>query len=185
MLPLDLHVLSLSLAFILSQDQTLRCWIVLLISSLRISYFIVVLDGISFYTSTLLYYLLICNLFQRTLFFAILSKRGCKGNNFYYLTPNIFQSFFKKVFFHFFSAFHLRYLSRLRVQKYCYKTYIPNVLQTFYKLKKQQKTIHSHSLNLNYPKKLQIFIPPIILPVPLLSIKQTNNIYTYINFLFS
>ena len=26
MLPLDLHVLSLSLAFILSQDQTLRCW---------------------------------------------------------------------------------------------------------------------------------------------------------------
>ena len=25
MLPLDLHVLSLSLAFILSQDQTLRC----------------------------------------------------------------------------------------------------------------------------------------------------------------
>ena len=28
-LPLDLHVLSLSLAFILSQDQTLRCCIVL------------------------------------------------------------------------------------------------------------------------------------------------------------
>ena len=30
-LPLDLHVLSLSLAFILSQDQTLRCWYILLI----------------------------------------------------------------------------------------------------------------------------------------------------------
>ena len=28
MLPLDLHVLSLSLAFILSQDQTLRCCII-------------------------------------------------------------------------------------------------------------------------------------------------------------
>ena len=28
-LPLDLHVLGLSLAFILSQDQTLRCWICL------------------------------------------------------------------------------------------------------------------------------------------------------------
>ena len=28
-LPLDLHVLSLSLAFILSQDQTLRCCILL------------------------------------------------------------------------------------------------------------------------------------------------------------
>ena len=26
-MPLDLHVLSLSLAFILSQDQTLRCWL--------------------------------------------------------------------------------------------------------------------------------------------------------------
>ena len=32
-LPLDLHVLSLSLAFILSQDQTLRCWL----SRLKIS----------------------------------------------------------------------------------------------------------------------------------------------------
>ena len=27
LLPLDLHVLSLSLAFILSQDQTLRCYL--------------------------------------------------------------------------------------------------------------------------------------------------------------
>ena len=35
-LPLDLHVLSLSLAFILSQDQTLRCWNCFLISSARI-----------------------------------------------------------------------------------------------------------------------------------------------------
>ena len=33
MLPLDLHVLSLSLAFILSQDQTLRCKFLLLIFS--------------------------------------------------------------------------------------------------------------------------------------------------------
>ena len=31
-LPLDLHVLSLSLAFILSQDQTLRCCIIVSIS---------------------------------------------------------------------------------------------------------------------------------------------------------
>ena len=40
-LPLDLHVLSLSLAFILSQDQTLRCWfclyLLLSISSLYCS----------------------------------------------------------------------------------------------------------------------------------------------------
>ena len=33
MLPLDLHVLGLSLAFILSQDQTLRCMISLLFST--------------------------------------------------------------------------------------------------------------------------------------------------------
>ena len=36
MLPLDLHVLSLSLAFILSQDQTLRCSNCFFISSARI-----------------------------------------------------------------------------------------------------------------------------------------------------
>ena len=126
MLPLDLHVLSLSLAFILSQDQTLRCWIVLLISSLRISYFIVVLDGISFYTSTLLYYLLICNLFQRTLF-AILSKRGCKGNNFYYLTPNIFQSFFSKSFF----IFSQHFISAISLDCGCKSTAIKHNYQTF------------------------------------------------------
>ena len=34
-------------------------------------------------------------------------------------------------------------------------------------------------------KNYKSLSPPIILPVPLLSIKQTNNIYTYINFLFS
>ena len=38
-LPLDLDVLSLSLAFILSQDQTLRCWL----SRLKISFFFVML----------------------------------------------------------------------------------------------------------------------------------------------
>ena len=40
MLPLDLHVLSLSLAFILSQDQTLHCYfcfvIILLCDSLDV-----------------------------------------------------------------------------------------------------------------------------------------------------
>ena len=35
MLPLDLHVLSLSLAFILSQDQTLRCIYIVLSFSLE------------------------------------------------------------------------------------------------------------------------------------------------------
>jgi hypothetical protein len=37
-LPLDLHVLSLSLAFILSQDQTLRCKSFIKISALQDAY---------------------------------------------------------------------------------------------------------------------------------------------------
>ena len=40
-LPLDLHVLGLSLAFILSQDQTLRCLNCFLISSLRNPFIVV------------------------------------------------------------------------------------------------------------------------------------------------
>ena len=50
-LPLDLHVLSLSLAFILSQDQTLRCLNCFLISSLRNPFIVVQshtsIDGIN------------------------------------------------------------------------------------------------------------------------------------------
>ena len=46
-LPLDLHVLSLSLAFILSQDQTLRC-LNCFISMLRIRIYFQVFDGINF-----------------------------------------------------------------------------------------------------------------------------------------
>lgn len=46
-LPLDLHVLSLSLAFILSQDQTLRC-LNCFISMLRIRIYFQVIDGINF-----------------------------------------------------------------------------------------------------------------------------------------
>ena len=131
MLPLDLHVLSLSLAFILSQDQTLRCWIV---------FFNIFAQNLVLYCSPWRYIFFIllrsCTtcwyvISFKELFLLSLSKRGCKGNNFYYLTPNIFQSFFSKKFFIFFSAFHLRYLSRLRVQKYCYKTYIPNIFVTF------------------------------------------------------
>ena len=61
-LPLDLHVLSLSLAFILSQDQTLRCSNCSFISLARIPSLIVVqgllLDGTHRYTRfRFLYYL--------------------------------------------------------------------------------------------------------------------------------
>lgn len=81
-LPLDLHVLSLSLAFILSQDQTLRCIILFLpcsddpflyslsINSLtvliRISVSLYMPLGILRHTALrfFLYYLLICKYFK-------------------------------------------------------------------------------------------------------------------------
>jgi hypothetical protein len=37
LLPLDLHVLGLSLAFILSQDQTLRCIFIITLSLLSLA----------------------------------------------------------------------------------------------------------------------------------------------------
>ena len=41
-MPLDLHVLSLPLAFILSQDQTLRCYLL----RFRVSFFAFVCPGL-------------------------------------------------------------------------------------------------------------------------------------------
>ena len=51
MMPLDLHVLSLSLAFILSQDQTLRCLNCLYLYAQN-SYLFQVIDGINYNTCT-------------------------------------------------------------------------------------------------------------------------------------
>ena len=58
-LPLDLHVLGLSLAFILSQDQTLRCKII--ITLLRMSNLLSVLDG-NFYFPWATLYIIRCSL---------------------------------------------------------------------------------------------------------------------------
>ena len=52
LLPLDLHVLSLSLAFILSQDQTLRCLNCFYISMLRIRIYFKFLTVLIFNTCT-------------------------------------------------------------------------------------------------------------------------------------
>jgi hypothetical protein len=46
-LPLDLHVLSLSLAFILSQDQTLRCLNCLYLYAQNPLFYFQVIDGIN------------------------------------------------------------------------------------------------------------------------------------------
>ena len=117
MLPLDLHVLSLQLAFILSQDQTLHCksifssvkMIFLLCSGCRkfidliqipivssnIAALETSIDGSIFY----LYYLYCLSIFQRTCCFRF--KSGCKGKGFIFN----YQTF-SEVFFYFFLFTH-------------------------------------------------------------------------------
>ena len=66
MLPLDLHVLGLSLAFILSQDQTLRCIIFFFFFSL---YNLLARDGDLFLVSY--YFFVYCNFFKDRLLFSL------------------------------------------------------------------------------------------------------------------
>ena len=61
-LPLDLHVLGLSLAFILSQDQTLRCIVFILYYT-----FEALPDRIDFFLSYFLYYTCFFNSFNELL----------------------------------------------------------------------------------------------------------------------
>ena len=96
MLPLDLHVLSLSLAFILSQDQTLRCSNCFM-SLLKIPSFLqvqVFFDGIH---SKYLYYCCICK-FLKELFSIVSFETWCKGKDFYFYLPNFFENFFRFIF---------------------------------------------------------------------------------------
>ena len=159
MLPLDLHVLSLSLAFILSQDQTLRCSNCFM-SLLKIPLFpgsSILLTVFILNTCTTVVYVN----FSKNSSQSFLSKRGAKVRVFIF----IFQIFSKFFFDLFFSevlserlqdirldlptsslGFYLSgfpnpsfimsppHLSRLRVQKYCCKTYSPNVFTTFLQL---------------------------------------------------
>ena len=95
-LPLDLHVLSLSLAFILSQDQTLRCSNCFM-SLLKIPLF----SGSSIFTdgihSKYLYYCCICK-FLKELFSIVSFETWCKGKDFYFYLPNFFEVFFDLFF---------------------------------------------------------------------------------------
>ena len=148
MLPLDLHVLSLSLAFILSQDQTLRCFncfFNLCGPRFRLTSGLV-LDG---FHSIILYYLsVLCNYSQRTLFIFApsFSKRGAKVRTFF-LYFQIFSEVFSEpapayrldspnsphprpFLFHYLPGLRPN-LPRLRVQKYCFLPSTPNVLRTF------------------------------------------------------
>ena len=110
MLPLDLHVLSLQLAFILSQDQTLHCKSIVsqhkadfcsvqdavqfidFINTLRLTHINIYktsIDGSIFF----LYYLYCLSIFQRTCCFRF--KSGCKGKRFYFNYQMFSEVFFR------------------------------------------------------------------------------------------
>ena len=102
-LPLDLHVLSLSLAFILSQDQTLHGKSYLqkfcsgrVMCSMNLDYrrFRFTLATLFIFTSILLKNSS-CH-FHHPRFFR--SESGCKDKTFFRYLPNLFQSFFQTFF---------------------------------------------------------------------------------------
>ena len=160
MLPLDLHVLSLSLAFILSQDQTLRCSNCFM-SLLKIPFFSsgssIFLTVFILNTCTTVVYVN----FSKNSYQSFLSKRGAKVRIFIFIFQFFFEVFFRFIFRKSLSeqlqdirldlptsslGFYLSgfpnpsfimsppHLSRLRVQKYCCKTYSPNIFPTFFQL---------------------------------------------------
>ena len=96
MLPLDLHVLSLSLAFILSQDQTLRCSNCFM-SLLKIPLFpgsSILLTVFILNTCTTVVYVN----FSKNSSQSFLSKRGAKVRIFIFIFQ-IFSKFFFDLFF--------------------------------------------------------------------------------------
>ena len=100
MLPLDLHVLSLSLAFILSQDQTLRCWNCFM-SLLKIPSFLqvqVLLTVFILNTCTTVVYVI----FSKNSSQSVSCETWCKGKDFYFYLPNFFEVFFDLFFRKFF-----------------------------------------------------------------------------------
>ena len=95
-LPLDLHVLSLSLAFILSQDQTLRCSNCFM-SLLKIPLFSgssILLTVFILNTCTTVVYVN----FSKNSSQSFLSKRGAKVRIFIFIFQ-IFSKFFRFIFF--------------------------------------------------------------------------------------
>ena len=95
-MPLDLHVLSLSLAFILSQDQTLRCWNCFM-SLLKIPSFLqvqVLLTVFILNTCTTVVYVI----FSKNSSQSVSCETWCKGKDFYFYLPNFFEVFFDLFF---------------------------------------------------------------------------------------
>ena len=100
-MPLDLHVLSLSLAFILSQDQTLHSKIKFWISAIFACIFRSVIYPFEFLLGTHTCCLLLSPFqYFKELICLVRSPRfwgesGCKDKNFIHSNPNLFASFFK------------------------------------------------------------------------------------------
>ena len=103
MLPLDLHVLSLSLAFILSQDQTLRClncFIILAPESVIVvqSHTSLTVSIRKISSPILVLLVELCKSLKELLSLSF-CERGCKDKDFYFKPPNYFGTFFLKVCF--------------------------------------------------------------------------------------
>ena len=101
MLPLDLHVLSLSLAFILSQDQTLRCSNCFM-SLLKIPLFFQVQVFLTVFILNTCTTVVYVN-FSKNSFQSVSCETWCKGKDFYFYLPNFFESFFRFIFWKFLS----------------------------------------------------------------------------------
>ena len=117
MLPLDLHVLSLQLAFILSQDQTLHCKSIVsqhkadfcsvqdavqfidFINTLRPTHINIYIRQVLTVLFFYLYYLYCLSIFQRTCCFRF--KSGCKGKRFYFNYQMFSEVFFAFLFLSF------------------------------------------------------------------------------------
>ena len=96
MLPLDLHVLSLSLAFILSQDQTLRCSNCFM-SLLKIPLFFQVQVFLTVFILNTCTTVVYVN-FSKNSSQSFLAKRGAKVRIFIFIFQ-IFSKFFFDLFF--------------------------------------------------------------------------------------
>ena len=111
-LPLDLHVLSLSLAFILSQDQTLHCILSYYIKfpNSRSSIKFLTVSFILTFPFLILHFLLFISLKDRFFFcntnlisqicissfkpWTLSERKGLQKYNLFLFPPNIFQYFF-------------------------------------------------------------------------------------------
>ena len=99
-LPLDLHVLGLSLAFILSQDQTLRCIFSFSLLYLRSVTWPNWLLSLLFYCTTLASSISSMNFSLQRRPRGLPVLRKCrKDTAFLYYNPNFFQCFFELFFY--------------------------------------------------------------------------------------